>query len=230
MTVAKIEFYTFALMTLPLLAFGVTEKFKFLFEKAIGAMVNLAIKVSVISFICGMAGAFVLSFAKDMNASKDTISMANLGILLQTVLAAILIYWITKSIPALASGLLNGQPSLGGAGMTAMATQTAAAPIRAAGMVKEASKRASNNGSGGAKGTLMELGKAAVNSQLPVQAFRGGRQRIRELNEPPWMREYMQNYREAKAEEPKPNFNEQVRKDLSKVISDQQKKEQAKKE
>lgn len=180
LTVAKIEFYTFALMTLPLLAFGVTEKFKFLFEKAIGAMVNLAVKVSVITFICGMAGAFILSFAKDMEASKDTISMANLGILLQTVLAALLIYWITKSIPALASGLLNGQPSLGGAGMM----QQMMAPVAAAGMVREAGKRANEKGSGGVKGTLMELGKAAVNSQMPVQAFRGGRQRLRQLNEP----------------------------------------------
>lgn len=209
-TVAKIEFFTFALMTLPLIAFGVTEKFKFLFEKAIGAMVNLAIKVSVITFIAGMAVPFIAGFAKEMKGASGL--WTNLGILLQTVLAAIMIYWITKSIPSLAAGLLNGQPSLGGAGMTAMATQAAAAPIRAAGMVKEASRMANKNGRGGAKGTLMELGKAAVNSRLPVQAFRSGRRQMKEWNDPQWKRDYMQNYEEAKLEEEqnRPKFDQKA--------------------
>lgn len=124
----------------------------------------------------------------------------DLGILLQSVLASILIFWITRSIPALASGLLNGQPSLGGAGMREMATKAAAAPIAAAGMVKEANRMAKNNGQGGVTGTLMQSGKAAVNSRMPVQAFRGGRQRLRELNDPMY-RQRQELYREAKAEE-----------------------------
>lgn len=180
LTVAKIEFYTFALMTLPLIAFGVTEKFKFLFEKAIGAMVNLAIKVCVITFIAGMAVPFIAGFAKEMKGATGL--WTNLGVLLQTVLAAIMIYWITKSIPSLASGLLNGQPSLGGAGMQAMAMKTATAPVKAAGMVSGARQLAAASGKGGVKGTLMQLGKAAVNSRMPVQAFRGGQKRMEDLN------------------------------------------------
>lgn len=211
-TVAKIEFFTFALMTLPLIAFGVTEKFKFLFEKAIGAMVNLAIKVSVITFIAGMAVPFIAGFAKEMKGASGL--WTNLGILLQTVLAAIMIYWITKSIPSLAAGLLNGQPSLGGAGMTAMATQAAAAPIQAAGMVSGARKMASQNGRGGVKGTLMELGRAGINSTLPVQAFHSGRKRIMDLDKDklPWKKDYMQNYEEAKLEEEqnRPKFDQKA--------------------
>ena len=197
-TVAKIEFYTFALMTLPLLAFGVTEKFKFLEEKAIGAMFNLAIKLGVCTFILTIVVPFTQSFANDMKNATGL--WTSLGVLLQAVLGAVMIFWITHSVPALASGLLNGQPSLGGSGMREMTTKAAAAPIAAAGMVREASKMAKQNGQGGVKGTLMELGKAAVNSRLPVQAFRGGRQRLRQLNDPILDRQRQELYEEAKLE------------------------------
>ncbi len=240
LTVAKIEFYTFALLTMPLLAFGVTEKFKFLTEKAIGAMANLAIKLACITFIASMAHPFIQSFAKDMETASDI--WTDIGVLLQSVLASILIFWITKSIPALASGLLNGQPSLGGAGMREMATNAAAAPIAAAGMVARANQAAAQKGKtgvfgGSVTGTLSELGKAALNSRMPVQAFRGGKRQMERWNlyESPAAKAQQELYREAKAEEAQKGKGDDkaaVRKDVNKVVKEEEmrKKQKSKEE
>lgn len=162
-------------------------------------------KLACIIFIASMAHPFIQSFAKDMETASDI--WTDIGVLLQSVLASILIFWITKSIPALASGLLNGQPSLGGAGMREMATKAAAAPIAAAGMVARANQAAAQKGKtgvfgGSVTGTLSELGKAALNSRMPVQAFRGGKRQMERWNlyESPAAKAQQKLYREAKAE------------------------------
>ncbi|ERL03324.1 putative P-type conjugative transfer protein TrbL, partial [Mitsuokella sp. oral taxon 131 str. W9106] len=119
MFMARIEFYTMALLTLPLLAFGVMSKFSFLTEKAIGAMFNLAIKICAIAFIAAMAVPFIESFIQKLKETPGT--MDDLGVLLQAVLACGMIYILTKKIPALVTGLLSGSPQLGGSSMVEMA-------------------------------------------------------------------------------------------------------------
>ena len=51
MFMVRIEFWTMALITIPLLPFGVISQLKFLSDKAIGTMFNLAIKIFVVAFI-----------------------------------------------------------------------------------------------------------------------------------------------------------------------------------
>ena len=75
--------------------------------------------------------------------------------------------------------------------------------------------------------------KAAVNSRLPVQAFRGGRQRLRQLNDPILDRQRQELYEEAKleaeAKDGKKNVQAQTKEDIAN-ISPKHKKEQDKKE
>lgn len=178
MFMARIEFYTMALLTIPLLAFGVTEKFAFLTEKAIGAMFNLAIKICVIAFISSMAVPFIESFTKDFQASKGFGS--DVGIILQAILACAIIYFLTKKIPALVTGLLNGSPQLGGSSMVDMAKGGAGTAVAVAsggaslaGQVTAARTAAMAKGAGGVRGTLTQLGRNYAMSRSPVQSYRG---------------------------------------------------------
>lgn len=182
MFMARIEFYTMALLTIPLLAFGVTEKFAFLTEKAIGAMFNLAIKICVIAFISSMAVPFIESFTKDFQSSKGFGS--DVAIILQAILACAIIYFLTKKIPALVTGLLSGSPQLGGSSMVDMARGaggTVASAGRAAvtggaalaGQYAAAKTAATAKGQEGLRGTLTQLGRNYAYSRSPVQAYRG---------------------------------------------------------
>ena len=185
MFMARIEFYTMALLTIPLLAFGVTEKFAFLTEKAIGAMFNLAIKICVIAFISSMAVPFIESFTKDFQASKGFGS--DVGIILQAILACAIIYFLTKKIPALVTGLLNGSPQLGGSSMVDMAKGGAGTAVAVAsggaslaGQVTAARTAAMAKGAGGLRGTLTQLGRNYAMSRSPVQSYRGAMQSFNE--------------------------------------------------
>ena len=182
MFMARIEFYTMALLTIPLLSFGVTEKFAFLTEKAIGAMFNIAIKICVIAFISSMAVPFIESFTKDFKASKGF--GTDVGIILQAILACAVIYFLTKKIPALVTGLLSGSPQLGGSSMVDMAkgaAGTAASAGRAvatggaslAGQMVAARTAAMASGKGGTLGTLTQLGRNYAMSRSPIQSYRG---------------------------------------------------------
>lgn len=181
MFMARIEFYTMALLTLPLLAFGVTSKFSFLTEKAIGAMFNLAIKVCAIAFIAAMAVPFIESFIQKLKETPGT--MDDLGVLLQAVLACGMIYILTKKIPALVTGLLSGSSQLGGSSMVEMARGAAGGVGAAAGAVgafRAASAAAdfaksegrSSAGGGFSRGTLTQLGRNFAMIRSPVQSYR----------------------------------------------------------
>ena len=122
MFMVRIEFWTMALLTIPLLSFGVIEQLKFLADKAIGAMFNLATKVFVIAFIATMSVNILTGLvenAKEVGESSDFIG--NVSYFLQVLLYALILYLITKKIPELVSGLLSGNPSLGGGDMKQMA-------------------------------------------------------------------------------------------------------------
>ena len=112
-----------------------------------------------------------------MAAAKDPWTQP--ALLFQAVLAALVIYMLTKKIPELVTSLLNGQPNLNGAGMMDMAkgaanTAATAAATAAGGVgaVKGASALASAAGKGGVKGTLAELGKSKLMSTAPVARYR----------------------------------------------------------
>lgn len=184
MFMARIEFYTMALITIPLLPFIMLNKFAFLAEKAIGGMFNLAIKLSVISFISAMAIPFMMTFQTKMAAAKDPWTQP--ALLFQAVLAALVIYMLTKKIPELVTSLLNGQPNLNGAGMMDMAKGAANTAVSAAaggvGAVQAANAIAGAAGSGGVKGTLAQLGKSKLMSTAPVARYRSAIQAMDNLN------------------------------------------------
>ena len=143
MFMARIEFYTMALITIPLLAFGACDKTKFLSEKAIGAMFNLAVKVCVISFISTMACPMLKGFADKFEAASQTAGFfTKVNLILQAVLISFILVMITKKIPALVQGLLSGQPSLGGSDMTNMGMAAAKGAGGAMGAVRTASNMA----------------------------------------------------------------------------------------
>lgn len=176
MFMARIEFYTMALLTMPLLAFGVSKKFSFLSDKTIGAMFNLGIKLAVISFltgaICPMLNTFTESF--NSNGTKG-IPGGDLRVCLVMLITVLIIYLLTKKIPQLVSGLLSGQPQLGGSQMTQMAmnaaktgANVAASAASGVGMVRGAAMAAKAGGAEGfgqmAKGTMSNLGRAGLNA------------------------------------------------------------------
>lgn len=170
-----------------LLPFAITQKFSFLSDKVIGAMFNLAIKLSLLSFICPMAGKMV----QQMTDNMKSINISNLiPYLLQSLLTAGIVYLLSRKAPELVTSLLSGQPQLGGASMVSMAQGAAgkaAGAVQkasgAAGAVAGAAASAAAKGHGGVKGTLMELGKATAKNMTPgLSSYRKGMEGVHNLN------------------------------------------------
>ena len=126
MFMVRIEFWTMALITIPLLPFGVIGQLKFLSEKAIGTMFNLAIKVFVVAFIATLSVNILTGLvdnAREVATSDDFIG--NISYFLQVLLYSLILFYMTKKIPELVSGLLSGNPSLSGGSMKEMAMSAA---------------------------------------------------------------------------------------------------------
>ena len=183
MFMARIEFYTMALITIPLLPFVMLEKFAFLAEKAIGGMFNLAIKLSVISFITAMAVPFLTTFRTKIAGTES--AWTQVGLLFQALLAVLVIYMLTKKIPEIVSGLLSGQPSLSGGGMVDMAkgavnTAASAATSVAGGIGAIRGARAIAKHNGG--GTLSQLANNKIMSTAPMARYRQAIETMDSLN------------------------------------------------
>ena len=154
MFIVRIEFWTMALLTIPLLSFGVISQLKFLAEKAVGTMFNLAIKIFVVAFIATMSVNILTGLvdnAKEMATSSDF--MGNISYFLQVLLYALILFYMTKKIPELVSGLLSGNPSLSGGSMKEMAMSAAK------GAVQEISK--GSGVAGAVVGGMKALSRAA---------------------------------------------------------------------
>ena len=135
MLMAKIEFFTMAMITIPLIPFAALPQTKFLFERALGAMFNLAIKVAVISFLTAMSSRILTDYCDEFakiaqDPSKGGI-IGNMPVLIQAVVVSLLLYLLIKKIPDLVQGLLSGSPSLNGASMTQTAKNVTSAGVAA---------------------------------------------------------------------------------------------------
>ena len=170
MFMARIEFYTMALLVMPLLPFMITSKFSFLSDKAIGLVINLSIKVSAISFIT----AFIIPFLDQYQSKFLEVEgvWESTGVFLQMLLASLIIYKLTKSISNIVQGLMSGSPSLGGSMMTEQTKAAAGTALAATGNVVGARSAA-----GGVmkKGFLANIGKGAVRSTEAYQHYYRGR-------------------------------------------------------
>lgn len=148
---ARIEFYTMALITIPLIPFGAIKQMNFLFEKAIGAMFNLAVKLSVICFlqsaIMKIFGDYAESIAKATAADKGAVSIS---MLLQLLLVTLIMYFLVKKIPDLVTGLLSGNPALNGGSMMQTAKSMASNGAQAAGAMLSGGAAIAGKGIAGA--------------------------------------------------------------------------------
>ena len=152
-----------AMMVMPLLPFMITSKFSFLSDKAIGLMLNLAIKVCTIACMTGIMVPFFDAYIKDLQQAEGVGD--SLVIMLQVFLASLLMYLLTKNISNIVSGLLSGQPSLGGSMMTAQLKNTVNKGAAAAGHVAAARDEA-----GGVlkPGFLANIAKDAAINGTPI--------------------------------------------------------------
>ena len=186
MLMAKIEFFTMAMITIPLIPFAALPQTKFLFERALGAMFNLAIKVAVISFLTAMSSRILTDYCDEFakiaqDPSKGGI-IGNMPVLIQAVVVSLLLYLLIKKIPDLVQGLLSGSPSLNGASMTQTAKNVTSAGIAtgaaiasggttvAANMAKTASSVNARAGGGMVGKVLGGLGAAGTGASMMARA------------------------------------------------------------
>lgn len=151
MLMARIEYWTMALLTLPLLAFGVLPQLKFLSEKAIGAMFNLAIKVMCIAFMTKLISTTIDGYVDKMvEAGKDNSMtlLQNVGIVFQFLLLLVVLFMLVHKVPQLIQGLLSGNPSLASGDMVGTAKSMASTAANTASKV------------GGAAGGALAVGGA----------------------------------------------------------------------
>lgn len=180
MFIARIEFYTMGLLTIPLLAFGAVSQLNFLFRNAVGALFNLAIKVCVISFIQVFSTVLLAKYIKKLEDGVDNYTIfGNFPIMFQLILVCLILYFMTKNIPNLVNSLLSGSPSLSGGSMASslkqgMKTGAKAAGATAAVLATGGAAFAAGGitgGLGAMKGMAMSsIGNAVANS-APVKGF-----------------------------------------------------------
>ena len=135
-----------------LLPFGMIPQLKFLADKAIGGIINCAIKMFTVTFL-GTIGVIMLNgLAKEtvqmVQANKDT-WFDDITMMLSTLLFALVMFFVVKQIPKFTAGLLNGSPSLSGNDMRQAALEVAAKTSAAAGAVKGAAEATGGMGKWG---------------------------------------------------------------------------------
>lgn len=133
----RLLFWTIAVLMVPLFPFGCYQHTRFLFERAIGAIFNMGIKMGIITFICLITGPLLSGLIKNFAQTEGFVS--NVVALLMVLFGTLIIALLARHAPALASSYFNGQPSLGGASMGGMAMSAARTASGAAGAIAQAS-------------------------------------------------------------------------------------------
>ena len=110
MLMARIEFWTLAMLTIPLIPFAALSMTRFLFQSAINAMLNLAIKVCVIAFITAVSASMLTDYTQAFVSDHDI--GTDFSLLIQGVLISLLLYMIVKKVPELVTSFISGTHSL----------------------------------------------------------------------------------------------------------------------
>ena len=179
MFMARIEFYTLALLAMPLLAFGVIKQFEYLAQQAIRAVFNCGVKVCVISFlqavVCQIFSKYTHEIDKALTVGPFSSSTGTpfelLSMTLQLLLVAIIMFLIVSKIPKIIQGLLSGNPSMSGSDMTGAVMGTVGTAAAVAGTAYGASAAAAAAKAKGQTGWRMStMGQFAASmlSKAPV--------------------------------------------------------------
>ena len=180
MFIARVEFYTMGLLTIPLLAFGAVSQLNFLFRNAVGALFNLAIKVCVISFIQVFSTVLLAKYVKKLSDGVDNYTIfGNFPIMFQLILVCLILYFMTKNIPNLVNSLLSGSPSLSGGSMASSLKQGmqkgAVAAGATAAVIATGGAAIAGGGIKGGLGTAAKMAmsgmKNTVANSAPVKGF-----------------------------------------------------------
>lgn len=144
MFMARIEFYTLALLGIPLLAFGAIKHFEYLAQQTIRAVFNCGVKLCVISFLQAVLCRLFTKFTNELYGASIFDNMGHiLSVSLQLLLVSLIMVLLTLKIPKLIQGLLSGNPSLGGSDMTGTTMGVATTAVSTAAMFVGAGKAAS---------------------------------------------------------------------------------------
>lgn len=182
MFMARIEFYTLALLGLPLLAFGAIQHFEYLAQQTIRAVFNCGVKVSVIAFLQAVLCQLFSKYTADMGAALKGDWGTLFLLCIQLMLSSLIMFLLTLKVPKIIQGLLSGNPSMSGSDMTGTAMGAASAAASAGGMMAGASSAASMAKQAAASGkdvapwkmsSMGQLGAALLrNAPLTGTAFR----------------------------------------------------------
>lgn len=150
--ITRLEFWVMVTVSIILLPFGMIPQLKFLADKAIGGIINCAIKMFTVTFLGTIGVTMLNGLAKEtvqmVQANKDT-WFDDITMTLSMLLFALVMFFVVKQIPKFTAGLLNGSPSLSGNDMRQAALEVAAKTSAAAGAVKGAAEATGGMGKWG---------------------------------------------------------------------------------
>ena len=150
--ITRLEFWVMVTVSIILLPFGMIPQLKFLADKAIGGIINCAIKMFTVTFLGTIGVTMLNGLAKEtvqmVQANKDT-WFDDITMTLSSLLFALVMFFVVKQIPKFTAGLLNGSPSLSGNDMRQAALEVAAKTSAAAGAVKGAAEATGGMGKWG---------------------------------------------------------------------------------
>ncbi len=152
----RVEFWVMAVMVMPCIALGIFKHFRFLLEKAIGGVFNIAIKVGVVAFISAITAPILTKSVENFASSNFDLTKdftALFTLLLSTIMISLLVW----KVPNLAQALMTGQPSLVGGDMYAAAKVPATKAMVAKGTWDAASRMPGGNSARGAAGFLANM-------------------------------------------------------------------------
>lgn len=170
----RVEFWILALLCMVCVAFGAFRHFRFLFEKAIGTMFNVSMKLLVLTFIMTLINPMITTVLDDYSQTEG---IGNLAGLLQVLLTCFILALLVLRVPALVQALLNGSPNLSASdavaplratsqainkiGSTYNQTARLTAYVKAASQMEGGKAETGIPGLTGTFGTLRNLGKIA---------------------------------------------------------------------
>lgn len=178
--IVRVEFYTMAVLTVMLLPFAMIDQLKFLADKAISLMFNLALKCFIMAFLTVGAVKVTDAFISKAKDNEGFLNWwADFTVIIQMLLLCTILALIVKKAPQLCNGLLSGNPSLSGGDLKQELKQTISTTMKVAGttaaaVVTVGGATAAGGLSAGAKALLRGAVKYPLTQNSFSQSFSQG--------------------------------------------------------